>query len=704
MLPEISEEQYNIIKCMKTNKNVVVDSVAGSGKTTTTLFIANEFKYCNILHLTYNTKLKFDTKSKCNQMDFQNIHVHTYHSCCGYYYGNSCPTDVELLETIQKQMKPIKQMNIDIFIFDEIQDMTPLYYEFVCKIITDNNKKNTIYVLMGDKNQKIFDFNNAHTCYITHAYELMNFNNKPWEECTLSISRRLSINNANFVNYLLKENRIISVKECKIRPSYIIMDTYDEENDIPNIINIIYDKINKEKYKPDDIFVLSPSVKQNGKPINVFEKLIKERFNNKINIYVSTNEDQDLTEEHTKNKLVITTFHQAKGLERKIVFIYGFDDSYFQYYNKNADPIKCTNELYVATTRPTIELILIHHYERNSFQFVNINELESICNVIKFKELQIKKIILNSTKINKKATEMINHLSFELTNEIYSKLQIIQNSYYIQSKININKNINTYINDNEKIVESVSEINGIAIPAIYEYRHSNKCSVYSYYCMNRNSDYSTKSKSKSKFREFINYRNSDPRYQQFNILTKTSTTINLKVDDILYLSNYFRCHQDDYINKLYQIYYYDWLSNDVVDLCMERMKQLNISPNSKFEEMFHHTELYNHLNITLSASIDCIDIENKIIYEFKCVNQIQQCHFLQVAIYMYILQEKMYEQYNYRLYNILSNECWDISCNKEDLKYIMKTLYEYKFNQQNKLSDIEFILNQIKIKEKYMYI
>ena len=42
-LPSISQEQKNIIDLLKEKKNIVVDSVAGSGKTTTNLYIAKSF-------------------------------------------------------------------------------------------------------------------------------------------------------------------------------------------------------------------------------------------------------------------------------------------------------------------------------------------------------------------------------------------------------------------------------------------------------------------------------------------------------------------------------------------------------------------------------------------------------------------------------------------------------------------------------------
>ncbi len=38
-----------------------------------------------------------------------------------------------------------------------------------------------------------------------------------------------------------------------------------------------------------------------------------------------------------KDKLVFSTFHQVKGLERKVVIVYSFDDSYFDFYQRESN-------------------------------------------------------------------------------------------------------------------------------------------------------------------------------------------------------------------------------------------------------------------------------------------------------------------------------------------------------------------------------
>ena len=68
ILPTISIEQNNIIEQLALNNNVVVDSVAGSGKTTSNLHIASFFSNMNILLLTYNSKLKLETREKVQKL------------------------------------------------------------------------------------------------------------------------------------------------------------------------------------------------------------------------------------------------------------------------------------------------------------------------------------------------------------------------------------------------------------------------------------------------------------------------------------------------------------------------------------------------------------------------------------------------------------------------------------------------------------
>jgi superfamily II DNA or RNA helicase len=120
-----SDEQVKIINALKTS-NVLVDAVAGSGKTTTILHLVNTYLYESFLLLTYNKKLRLETKSRVDELGLTNIEVHNYHSWAVKHYDYSARTDT----TLKKHMiKPSKSpYSYSVIIIAEAQDMTPLYY------------------------------------------------------------------------------------------------------------------------------------------------------------------------------------------------------------------------------------------------------------------------------------------------------------------------------------------------------------------------------------------------------------------------------------------------------------------------------------------------------------------------------------------------------------------------------------------------
>ena len=73
------------------------------------------------------------------------------------------------------------------------------------------------------------------------------------------------------------------------------------------------------------------------------------------------------------NKIVFTTYHQSKGRERKVVILYSFDSSYFDYYLKGENKQTCQNILYVGATRVMYKLMLIHDARYSQFEFLNLS-------------------------------------------------------------------------------------------------------------------------------------------------------------------------------------------------------------------------------------------------------------------------------------------------------------------------------------------
>ena len=114
--------------------------------------------------------------------------------------------------------------------------------------------------------------------------------------------------------------------------------------------------------------------------------------------------------------------------------------------------------------------------------------------------------------------------------------------------------------------------------------------------------------------------------------------------------------------------------------------------------MANKKELFNR---ELIGFVDCID-RNRV-YEFKCVNKLENEHFIQLAIYAYLIEYDNllwnYDiEYSYYLYNILSDEMYQINIDFEKLKIMIEFLIKRKYySDSEKIPDKIFIKNMLKL-------
>jgi hypothetical protein len=604
-----SLEQQNIIILLN-DYNVIVDSVAGCGKTTTNLFIAKHYNKLKILLLTYNSKLKIETQERVKLHNIKNLDVFSYHSFTVKYYNNNGYTDKIIKDTVNNNLKPKFKYNYDLIIIDEAQDLTSIYYELVCKIYKDNNK-NIKICLLGDIHQSIYQFNDANEKYLIYSDKLFNLNSYKWEKAKLSYSFRITNEMANFINNCVFDyNKLLSNKISNMKPKYYICNSYEDECIINQILNFI-----KNGYKYDDIFILAPSIKSANSSIRNLENKIKNLYPN-INVYVPTSDEEEIDKTIIDNKIVFSTFHQTKGLERKIVIVFNFDYSYVKYFSKNKIPISCPNEIYVAITRAKEHLILIHDYRQDFLPFLDKNKLKLYTDITGKLYFKTFDNIKTSMSFKTKATELVNHLPYE---------QILKCLEYFQ--INQLRQKNNMINISNKIeevhgFESVSEITGTAIPLYYEFILKGNVIL-----KNNN------------FYEIINSK-----------------------ENLLKITNQWCSHKSGYIFKNTQITNYEWLPDDILETCVDRLKSLNISKDAKFEQELKS----NLLNRDIIGYYDCIDNNN--FYEFKCVKEIKNEHYIQLAIYAYLYEinrinsiNELEEEYDNLEYELDQLKVFDIN-------------------------------------------
>lgn len=677
VLSNPSDEQKYILGLLKDN-NVIIDSVAGSGKTTTNLHIAKKYAELQILLLTYNAKLKLETREKVQHLGLNNIEVHSYHSFCVKYYDRKCYNDTVLTKVMKSNDKPLKHFYYDVIILDEAQDVTPLYYKLVCKIYLDNYIKANLCII-GDRYQSIYDFNKADERFIIYADKLFNFNDVMWKTCHLSRSFRITIPMANFINNcmltssivngkLSTERRITSDKISTHKPRYIVCNTFIKKKDLSKPYAEIKYYLNMG-YTYSDIFVLTASVKSELSPVRVLANILS---NSSIPVFVPVSDEEKLEEDVLVGKVVFSTFHQVKGLERKVIIVFNFDNTYFKLYKKDKNPNICPNELYVAATRGLEHLTLFHHFTNDYLPFINSKKITTYANVIMHYKLKIKKTNYNKS-INTPVTTLIRHLPSEVIDNCFDYLKVV-NQNKCGKKIKIpSKSEQKYGHEN------VSEITGIAIPSYFEYKLKGIISI----AYNLISFKFSKSAIHGDQKPF-----SDERI--VNLYTNIENKCD-KENSLLELATMWNAHSSGYVFKLNQITEYNWLSERSLRLCMKRFDRLNITKEAIFEQRIELKGKLELLDRELVGYIDCID--NKSIFEFKCVNQLEKTHYLQLAIYMYMLESIKQSDKSYYLYNVITDKLDRIVVSMPDLIKMMSYLIDSKYGNVKKISDLKFIKN-----------
>ena len=344
----MSSEQQKIIDNIA-NHNIIVDAVAGSGKTSTVIGLAIQSSK-RILQITYNAALKFEVREKSHGL----FTVETYHSLGFNNYGFG-KNDEELLKIFDRKIKTKKCY--DIIVIDEAQDMTQLYFRVITKFMHDINFKGKL-LIMGDTQQAINAFNGADARYLTDFDKISRL---PFIRLQLNTSFRLTENTAKFVSLAAK--REINTTKFGNRVKYI-----HEHSAFINkyLFSLIL------HYEPKDVFVLMPSVKNATHSSRELEHMLVDA---KIPCFVSVTDDK-IDSSVYANKIIFTTMNQSKGRERKLVIIYNFDDSYYCYDKKSRND--CSNLHYVAMTRATEQLVLCHEYGNNQLNFIDLSPVEFI--------------------------------------------------------------------------------------------------------------------------------------------------------------------------------------------------------------------------------------------------------------------------------------------------------------------------------------
>ena len=696
----ISEEQAVVLKNTKNGQNSIVDAVAGSGKSTTVLSIAAALTSQKIIQFTYNSMLRCEIKEKTAQLKINNLDVHTYHSMAVKYYYTTAHTDTGIRHILATKMKPrIHIPKKDVIVIDEAQDMTPLYFQLIIKYTLDMNHPFQLIVL-GDFMQGLYEFKGADTRFLTLAAKIWSLHPRlkscVFNECRLKMSYRITDQMSTFINdVMLGETRLVSCREGPVKVHYF-------RNHQKNLENTVIYHINRllfEGAQPSDFFILGASVKGPISPIRKMENALVERG---IPCHVPMFESDTIDEKIIHKKVVFCTFHSVKGRQRKYVFVLGFDQGYMRFYGRNWPQDQCPSTLYVAATRATHGLYLLErtNYETDRpLEFLKKDQFEMRkMHAVEFKgtpyfplfktpEIEIEEAV---QKHFVTPTDLIKFIPETVLEEI---TPVLNTMFKIVQPKGMELDIPTVIETAGGFFEEVSDLNGLAIPAMY------------YDCL------STEGTTNVLYEMILivldEFKENEHAFLK-QLVSQLPTEYKTPTD-YLFLANVYTAFQEKLYFKLKQITRddYTWLTEDMFKKCKARLTK-TIGPECETAQpliektIIHQSQELEHESIDLFLSEYFVStlkfrftartdlITQTSMWEIKCVREITMDHQLQVVIYAWLLKMKSVEK-EVKIYNIRTGEIQRLDATKEELDYIVISLLQGKYQQTEKKTDEEFL-------------
>lgn len=350
-----------ILKDINDGKNISIIARAGCGKTTTLLNIAEATPGKRKEILTYNNALAASCNEHIIQKGIPDTHCSTIHSKFGKCASKVANDDIELLSFDQ-----ITRFSADIVMIDEIQDLRPILYESICKILPLDVQ----IVVVGDDKQVLYDYvtgDEATPKYLLNPYKYFRqYTKREWVNHVQNGSYRLQVSTAKLVSTIW-QTEIESLSTISDSPVEFVITNPWSFNVTKYIQSII------DNYGSENVMILSQSVRGAGSPvrlhINNLIKINHKKYQFTIRDYSRGIPCADTWTGRTR----VWTYCASKGCQAQVVILFGLDRR------------QLSNDLGVAASRATHKLFVIHsdnlpvneHFENlsytNHLNFVDIS-------------------------------------------------------------------------------------------------------------------------------------------------------------------------------------------------------------------------------------------------------------------------------------------------------------------------------------------
>jgi len=528
----------------------------------------------------------------------------------------------------------------------------------------------------------------------------------------LTTSYRITRQIAAFINnVMLDEERLVAIKDG---PNVQFIRHPDSFQSFKIIGFRLISMILSGYAKPDDIFVLAPSVKSENSPVRLIENML---VNQNIPCYVPMSETSSISSEIIKNKVIFSSFHQSKGRERKIVVVYGFDDTYFAYFNRDVPVNVCPSTLYVAATRATELLILVECSKPLPFLKYSHRDLMLSDSFVDFMGDAVSMVMddVSVTTVRPKTppeiirrtspTDLIKFLDenvlIKVVELINNGLGLFKDDYtsfpFQEVKI---ASVVTCQYHTFDLSEEVYDINGLAIPALFEERYS-----------------LDGSNSIKRFVKKAMMGSASPSIHQFVLKNVNFDAVvgRSTLENHLRIVNVYISLREKLNFKVAQIKNYNWLGEVEVNKIMMNMNRHIKNPQElKYEvEIISKKDDIRHVNIDyfikehmkqeerlgklrFTGIIDAMSED--IIWEFKCVEELEVEHLLQLIIYAWIWKMSCESEFGSRIFKIMNIRTAEVqilqyntAADAAIIDQIMLMLFRAKYSKMIVKTDDDFV-------------
>ncbi|MEX0594991.1 MAG: hypothetical protein WD512_00715, partial [Candidatus Paceibacterota bacterium] len=164
--------------------------------------------------------------------------------------------------------------------------------------------------------------------------------------------------------------------------------------------------------------------------------------------------------------------------------------------------------------------------------------------------------------------------------------------------------------------------------------------------------------------------------------------------EIMWMTNIYMMLRSRYINQVEQIRHYDWVDERGIREGIDRMSMW-IDEGDIYE-----VPMCREMNgVDIKGSVDMIDQERKILWEFKFVNDLTKEHILQTVVYSWIMGYDL-NVWKVYLFNIKTGEILDINKITDLDKIVGDLVHQKYYIRKEKVQDDVFIQTSLQVERK----